>query len=128
MTPHSPQLSENEIPSKRVVILIIDGVREDILYEIIGQGKAPFLKEIIEKMGLCGISHTKALTETVTCIPAIFTGRFEDASMSIKRFNNINITLDSVFNQSRHSWCFGQFLYSLNISQSLEYIPNNYNI
>jgi len=108
MTPHSPSLNENEIPSKRVSIIIIDGARMDTLFNLISSGKTPFLQEIIEKRGIHGISHTQAPTETYPCITALFTGHFYDGALSLKHSFKIPFTLDSVFNESRHSWAFGR--------------------
>ena len=123
MTPHSSSLSEKDIISKRVVIIVTDGVRSDLIFELISLGKAPFLKGIIEKKGLYGISHTKAPTETSSCITTLFSGHFEDASMSLKRLRNKQIKLDSVFNQSRFSLGFGKEICELKIGESLECIP-----
>ena len=108
MTPHSPSLNENEIPSKRVSIIIIDGARLDTLFNLISSGNTPFLKEVIEKRGIYGISHTKAPTETYPCITALFTGHFYDGAISLKHYFKKSFILDSVFNESRHSWAFGR--------------------
>ena len=108
MTPHPPSLNENEIPSKRVSIIIIDGARMDTLFNLISSGKTPFLKEVIEERGIYGISHTKAPTETYPCITALFTGHFYDGAISLKHYFKKSFILDSVFNESRHSWAFGR--------------------
>ena len=108
MTPHSPSLKENEIPSKRVSIIIIDGARMDTLFNLISSGKTPFLQEIIEKRGIYGISHTQAPTETYPCITALFTGHFYDGAISLKHYFKNSFILDSVFNESRYSWAFGR--------------------
>jgi len=108
MTPHPPSLNENEIPSKRVSIIIIDGARMDTLFNLISNGKTPFLKEVIEERGIYGISHTKAPTETYPCITALFTGHFYDGAISLKHYFKKSFILDSVFNESRHSWAFGR--------------------
>ena len=110
MTPHSPSLNENEIPSKRVSIIIIDGARMDTLFDLISSGKTPFLQEILEKRGIYGISHTQAPTETYPCITALFTGHFFDGAISLKHFFKKPLILDSVFNESRHSWAFGKYI------------------
>ena len=47
MTPHSSNLSEDELPSNRVVLLVLDGVRADTFFECISSGKSPFLRNII---------------------------------------------------------------------------------
>ena len=125
MTPHSSELSEDEIPAKRVAIIITDGVRADLLYEVISIGETPFLQNIIENKGIYGISHTKAPTETNHCITALFSGHFDDGSITLKRLVNKSIILDSVFNQSRFSLGFGKEICALKIGEDLECIPYN---
>jgi phosphatidylinositol glycan class N len=125
MTPHSSELSEDEIPAKRVAIIITDGVRADLLYEVISIGETPFLQNIIESKGIYGISHTKAPTETNHCITALFSGHFDDGSITLKRLVNKSIILDSVFNQSRFSLGFGKEICNLTIGEDLECIPYN---
>ena len=125
MTPHSSELSEDEIPAKRVAIIITDGVRADLLYEVISIGETPFLQNIIESKGIYGISHTKAPTETNHCITALFSGHFDDGSITLKRLVNKSIILDSVFNQSRFSLGFGKEICALKIGEDLECIPYN---
>jgi len=125
MTPHSSELSEDEIPAKRVAIIITDGVRADLLYEVISIGETPFLQNIIESKGIYGISHTKAPTETNHCITALFSGHFDDGSITLKRLVNKSIILDSVFNQSRFSLGFGKEICVLKIGEDLECIPYN---
>lgn len=108
MTPHSPPYKENEIPSKRVAIVIIDGARADVFFDIISSGKAPFLKEIVTKRGVYGISHTQSPTETFPTTKALFSGHFFDSSMNLKLLYNIPITLDLVFNETKHSYLIGR--------------------
>ena len=107
MTPHSPSLSEDEIPSNRLVIMVLDGTRADVFFETIANGKAPFLKEVVEKRGVYGVSHTKVPTETKPNFMALFSGHFSDASLALKDLYDKNILSDSVFNQSNHAWAIG---------------------
>ena len=107
MTPHSANLTENEIPSNRIVVWALDGTRSDIFFETIANGKTPFLKEIVEKRGVYGISHTKVPTETKPDFTAMFSGHFSDASLALKDLYSENVLSDSIFNQSNHAWGIG---------------------
>jgi phosphatidylinositol glycan class N len=107
MTPHSASLSENEIPSNRVVIMALDGVRADVFFETIGNGLAPFLKDIVENRGVYGVSHTKVPTETKPNFIAMFSGHFSDASLALKDLYSKKVPSDSIFNESNHAWGIG---------------------
>ena len=107
MTPHSSNLTENEIPSNRIVIIALDGTRSDIFFETIAQGKSPFLKEIVENRGVYGISHTKVPTETKPDFIAMFSGHFSDASLALKDLYSKKVLSDSIFNESNHAWGIG---------------------
>ena len=107
MTPHSSSLEENEIPSDRIAIIALDGVRVDVFYETIANGKSPFLREIIENRGVYGVSHARVPTETKPDFTAMFSGHFSDASLALKDLYSVNILSDSVFNQSNHAWGIG---------------------
>ena len=107
MTPHSSNLTEEEIPSNRVVLIILDGVRADTFFESVSSGKSPFLRNIVTKRGVYGISHTKAPTESKPGFNAICSGHFEYASLALKDIYHINFILDSIFNQSKFSLGIG---------------------
>ena len=107
MTPHSSNLTQNEIPSNRIVIIALDGTRSDIFFETIAQGKSPFLKEIVENRGVYGISHTKVPTETKPDFIAMFSGHFSDASLALKDLYSKKVLSDSIFNESNHAWGIG---------------------
>jgi len=108
MTPHSSNLTEEEIPSNRVVLIILDGVRADTFFESVSSGKSPFLRNIVTKRGVYGISHTKVPTETKPGFTAICSGHFEDASLALKNLYNKDVKFDSIFNQSLYSIGIGQ--------------------
>ena len=107
MTPHSSSLSEDEIPSNRVVIMALDGVRADVFFETIGNGLAPFLKDVIENRGVYGVSHTKVPTETKPNFIAMFSGHYSDASLALKDLYSKKVPFDSIFNESNHAWGIG---------------------
>ena len=124
MTPHSSNLSDDELPSNRVVLLILDGVRADTFFECIS--KSPFLRNIITKKGAYGVSHTKVPTETKPGFTAICSGHFEDASLALKDLYDEVVTLDSIFNQSKYSWGIGHDadMFS-DVAKQMEVIPSD---
>lgn len=107
MTPHSSNLSEEEIPSNRIVLFVLDGTRADTFFETIASGKAPFLRNIIDNRGVYGISHTKVPTETKPGFTALCSGHFEDASLALIDLYNGDIMSDSIFNESNYGWGIG---------------------
>ena len=126
MTPHSSNLSEDELPSNRVVLLVLDGVRADTFFECISSGKSPFLRNIITKKGVYGVSHTKVPTETKPGFTAICSGHFEDASLALKDLYDEVVTLDSVFNQSKYSWGIGHNADMFtDVAKQMETIPSD---
>ena len=100
MTPHSPELSDDELPSNRVALLVLDGARADSFFEAASSGKSPFLRDIIENRGVYGISHTKVPTETKPGFTAICSGHFEDASLALEGLSSRTVLTDSIFNES----------------------------
>lgn len=103
MSPKSANLIEEEIPSNRVALFVLDGTRADSFFESIARGKSPFLRNVIENRGVYGISHTKVPTETKPGLTAICTGHFEDASLALQDLSSHTILSDSIFNQSDFS-------------------------
>lgn len=126
MTPHSSNLPDDELPSNRVVLFILDGVRADTFFECISSGKSPFLRNIVTKKGVYGVSHTKVPTETKPGFTAICSGHYEDASLALKDLYDEVVTLDSVFNQSKYSWGIGHNADMFkDIAKQMEIIPSN---
>ena len=107
MTPHSSNLTEGETPSDRVVLIVLDGVRADTFFECVSSGRSHFLRNIVTKKGVYGISHTQVPTETKPGFTSICSGHFEDASLALKDLYDEVVELDSVFNQSKYSWGIG---------------------
>ena len=108
MTPHSSNLTEKEIPSNRVVLIILDGVRADTFFESVSSGKSPFLRNIVTKRGVYGISHSKVPTESGPCFTAICSGHLEYASLILKDLSDEEVIFDSIFNQTKYSFGIGK--------------------
>ena len=108
MTPHSSNLTEEEIPSNRVVLIILDGVRADTFFESVSSGKSPFLRNIVTKRGVYGISHSKVPTESSPCFTAICSGHCEYASLMLKDLSDEEVIFDSIFNQTKYSFGIGK--------------------
>ena len=74
-------------PAKRLVLFIADGLRADLFYKVskeFPKSRAPFLRDIIEKRGSWGVSHSKVPTETRPGHVAVIAGFFEDVSAITK--------------------------------------------
>jgi phosphatidylinositol glycan class N len=109
MTPHSPELSEDEIPSKRVVLFLLDGSTSDTFYKASNMGQTPYLREILEKRGIFGYARTMAPTESIPCLTAISTGHYQDGSLALKHLSDQKVTFDTIYNESDHAWGLGEY-------------------
>ncbi|XP_041669606.1 GPI ethanolamine phosphate transferase 1 [Cheilinus undulatus] len=106
MTPRSTPLPP---PASRLVLLVADGLRADSFYTLLpnGSSRAPFLRRVIEESGTWGVSHTRVPTETRPGHVALIAGFYEDVSAVAKGWKENPVEFDSVFNESRYSWCWG---------------------
>ncbi|KAG1866445.1 alkaline-phosphatase-like protein, partial [Suillus tomentosus] len=97
--------------AKRVVLIVGDGLRADILFGVDAFSfipsspkiVAPYLRDIILTRGAFGLSHTRVPTESRPGHVAIIGMPLPDTS----GWKTNPVHFDSIFNQSSHTFSFG---------------------
>jgi len=109
----SPHVAQLPPLAHRLVLISLDGLRADKLFEYRpgghgrGQPRAPFLHSVVDNVGSWGVSHTHVPTESRPGHVAMIAGLYEDPSAVTRGWQDNPVEFDSVFNASIQTYGWG---------------------
>lgn len=101
-----PQENLRNAPAKRLVLIVADGFRAESFYRD-GCRRTPFVRDIILRHGMQGISHTRIPTESRPGHVALIGGLYEDPSAVLRGWQENPVDFDSIFNRSSATFAWG---------------------
>lgn len=91
-----------------MVLIVADGLRAESFFER-DCSRTTFLKNVLLKKGIVGISHTRVPTESRPGHVALIAGVYEDPSSIFKGWKENMVEFDSVFNRSSKTYAWGSY-------------------
>lgn len=83
-----------------------DGLRAESFFDV-DCDRTPFLRNVLLKRGMIGVSHTHVPTESRPGHVALIAGVYEDPSSIFKGWKENAVEFDSVFNRSSRTYAWG---------------------
>ncbi|KAG6440454.1 hypothetical protein O3G_MSEX001317 [Manduca sexta] len=101
-----PYQPKHEAVADRLVLFIVDGLRAE---SFVNYTTMPYMRSVANSIGRWGISNTQVPTESRPGHVAVIAGFYEDPSAVAKGWKENPVDFDSVFNQTKHTWCWGAY-------------------
>lgn len=101
-----PQPDLDDPPAERLVLFVADGLRAESFFRDDVE-RTPFLRDVILRRGMHGVSHTRVPTESRPGHVALIAGMYEDPSAVLKGWQNNPVDFDSLFNRSSVTYAWG---------------------
>lgn len=102
-----PQVAGSHVLlNPRLVLFSADGLRAESFFDQ-DCDRTPFLRNILIRKGMVGVSHTHVPTESRPGHVALIAGVYEDPSSIFKGWKENAVDFDSVFNRSSKTFAWG---------------------
>ncbi|XP_048489024.1 GPI ethanolamine phosphate transferase 1 [Plutella xylostella] len=101
--PYQPQ---HEAVADRLVLFVVDGLRAE---SFVNYTTMNYMRSVASSTGRWGISRTRVPTESRPGHVAVIAGFYEDPSAVAKGWKQNPVDFDSVFNQTKYTWCWGTY-------------------